>query len=222
MEYTMKQKPHKIEFCGWSNLFFRLIFISSMTISGFLYQYINKITDKAHVISTFIDTVIPFNKYFVLPYLFWYAYVIGTLVFLASLKNKKFYGLLLSINIGLIISYVVYLVLPTYVARPDITSSDIFSKAVIDFVYANDLPHNCCPSIHVLETTLVMLYIQKEKFANKIFKIAVHVIGVMIILSTMFLKQHYFIDVVVGATLGYTLYYVFEYKVFSRKKTTIK
>jgi PAP2 superfamily. len=67
-----------------------------------------------------------------------------------------------------------------------------------------------------------MLYIQKEKFAHKIFKISVHIIGIMIILSTMFLKQHYFVDVVLGATLGYALYYIFEYKVFSRKRNITK
>lgn len=211
MECTLKKKnSYKIEFCGWSNLFIRLLFMISIALSGSVYQYINRITTKAHIIDIFIDTVIPFNKYFVLPYLFWYFYVIGAMVFLASLKHKRFYGLLLSINIGLMISYAVYLIFPTYVARPHIVSTDMFSKVILDYVYGKDLPHNCCPSIHVLETTLVMLYIQKEKYIHKFFKIAVHIVGILIILSTMFLKQHYFIDVVLGATLGYSLYYIFE------------
>lgn len=223
MEYTLKQKTaYKIEFCGWSNLIIRLLFMASLWLSNLAYNYINQKTVNANIINTFIDNAIPFNQYFVVPYLFWFAYVIGVMIFLATLKNNKFYGILLGINIGLIISYIVYLVFPTYVPRPDVVTTDIFSKAVVNLVYAKDLPYNCCPSSHVLLTTLVMLYIQKEQSAHKILKIAVHIIGSMVILSTMFLKQHYFIDVVAGAILGYILYYIFEYKVFGSKKTIAK
>ncbi|HAZ36934.1 MAG TPA: hypothetical protein DCY71_03665, partial [Clostridiaceae bacterium] len=50
-------------------------------------------------------------------------------------------------------------------------------------------------------------------------KIISTIISILIILSTMFVKQHYFIDAVAGAALAYFIYAAFNYDEIIAKVT---
>ena len=109
--------------------------------------------------------------------------------------------------------YVVYYIYPTYVPRPIITESDFFSSLVLN-LYENDKPYNCFPSIHVLNSALIALYTYESEKVNKFTKTICVIVAVSIIISTMFVKQHYFADVVASVIFAFVLY-------FSFKKTNI-
>ena len=103
-----------------------------------------------------------------------------------------------------------YVILPTGLnLRPYyVPGSDIFARAV-RFLYSTDTPINVCPSIHVLTTvTLLIGYRRSRCFdepGRRWMRPAANVLGVAIILSTMLLKQHSCIDVVLGAALAFAL-----------------
>ena len=70
-----------------------------------------------------------------MPYLLGSALFVGFPIWAAfKAKKEEFEAFALSILLGTAISYLVYLIVPTYVVRPEISSTDIFSKAIDLFI----------------------------------------------------------------------------------------
>jgi len=90
-----------------------------------------------------------------------------------------------------------------------ITGSDFFSNLVLN-LYEADNPYNCFPSIHVLNSVLIALFTFESEKVHKLTKAICVIISVSIILSTMFIKQHYFADVVAGIIFACILYFSFR------------
>lgn len=76
-------------------------------------------------------------------------------------------------------------------------------------LYATDTPLNVCPSIHVFNSvTLMMAYYRSRIFetpAGRWMRPASAVLCVSIIASTVLLKQHSCIDVLLGILLAMVL-----------------
>lgn len=103
-----------------------------------------------------------------------------------------------------------YVILPTGLdLRPyRVYGSDIFAQAV-RMLYATDTPLNVCPSIHVFNSvTLMMAYYRSRIFetpGRRWMRPASAVLCVSIIASTVLLKQHSCIDVLLGILLAMVL-----------------
>ncbi len=83
---------------------------------------------------------------------------------------------------------------------------DIFSR-ITRRVYANDNPYNCFPSIHVFTTAYSCFIIKEGYFRDKLwFRYPLNLLGILIILSTLFVKQHVVLDGVAGTALAFLLY----------------
>ena len=86
--------------------------------------------------------------------------------------------------------------------------SDLFAQAV-RMLYATDTPLNVCPSIHVFNSvTLMMAYYRSRIFetpGRRWMRPASAVLCVSIIASTVLLKQHSCIDVLLGILLAMAL-----------------
>ena len=116
-----------------------------------------------------MDKFIPFNKYFILPYVSWYIFIAIFSAILCILDKERYLKLLITLNIGMITCYIIYYFYPTYVPRPMITGTDFFSNLVLN-LYAADNPYNCFPSIHVLNSVLIALYTYESEKVNKFIK----------------------------------------------------
>lgn len=103
-----------------------------------------------------------------------------------------------------------YVILPTGLdLRPyRVYGSDLFAQAV-RMLYATDTPLNVCPSIHVFNSvTLMMAYYRSRIFetpGRRWMRPASAVLCVSIIASTVLLKQHSCIDVLLGILLAMVL-----------------
>ena len=75
-------------------------------------------------------------------------------------------------------------------------------------LYKVDTPTNVLPSIHVYNTLVLAVVIIRDKdFKHpKMAKSFTIVVSILIILSTMFLKQHSITDVVAAFTMAGILY----------------
>ena len=86
--------------------------------------------------------------------------------------------------------------------------SDIFARAV-RFLYRTDTPINVCPSIHVFNSvTLLLAYYRSRLFERprlRWMRPAAAVLCGSIVCSTVLLKQHSCIDVVLGILLALAL-----------------
>jgi len=73
-------------------------------------------------------------------------------------------------------------------------------------VYKADQPYNCFPSIHVLSCYLMMKAIYKSSIKNRVNQAVVYSNSIIIILSTLFVKQHVILDVASGILVGELVY----------------
>lgn len=169
-----------------------------------------------HIIHTPLDDRIPFCEYFIIPYVIWYIYVCGTVLYLGlSEKDLKEYNRLIANMIaGMVLFVIISWLYPNgQDLRPDIVADNIFTKAV-QFLYTIDTSTNVLPSLHVFVSVACDTALCRNGWFKKhpSRQWAVHILTILICLSTMFLKQHSIIDVVAALfcnALSYLLIYRF-------------
>ena len=179
--------------------FIPLSFMISIVVSNIFYKILNNGDGNVNSLVTNVDKTIPFLKVFIVPYITWYGYIAVGLVYLCMKKRKAYYTSLISLNIGLIICYIIYATFQTTVPRPVITGSDILSK-LVNMIYKHDNPYNCFPSMHVTTTYILMKGINDTE-NNIIISFIFNIIGILIIVSTQFVKQHVVLDLVFALLL---------------------
>jgi membrane-associated phospholipid phosphatase len=168
----------------------------------------NCFKDNRLILSTKIDNFFPFTSFFIIPYELWFLFVTGGLILFAIIDHKYYYQLLSSILTGAAISYLLFYFYPTEIIRPVIHGNTLFDSMVKGY-YIYDRPYNCFPSIHVLYTVIITLFVCKF-FKNNYLRVAMFISCIIISISTLYVKQHYFIDVIAGALIGFILYLFFS------------
>lgn len=174
-------------------------------VLNIFYVLLNKGGNNVSNLVTFIDQHTPLIKVFVVPYLIWYPFILVTMFYLCVKDREVYFKTLVTYVLGLIFCYMTYVVFQTTVPRPVLTGDDIFTK-LLALVYASDQPYNAFPSIHVFTSFLMMKAISMSKIKNKVNQLLIHPISIVIILSTIFVKQHVILDVVSGILVAEVIY----------------
>ena len=182
-----------------------------------------------HLVSLPIDKQIPFCAPFVLAYYSWfiYSFLLLFLFFMVSeedyIKGYRFMA------IGMTIFILFNIVYPTSLdIRPETVPGNGPFAALIRTMYAVDTPTNVFPSIHVynsiamhaiiinskwLRNKLLTLSKGNEILASSRLRILYKVSTIwalLIILSTLFIKQHSIVDIIGGLVLA-GIVYLFVY-----------
>ena len=159
---------------------------------------------KIHMIHSLADDKIPFCPYFIIPYVLWYFFLIGTVIYFAVFcpSKKEYYQYLGTLGVGMTLFLLISYVYPNgQHLRPDLgsTGGGVFIS-VIRFLYKIDTPTNIFPSMHVFNATAscIALYQNERCRKNKLFTVSQIILTISIVLSTMFLKQHSVADVMVS------------------------
>jgi membrane-associated phospholipid phosphatase len=186
----------------------RLFWLVIILVSLVIYFPINHLVTGGWALSLPIDKFIPLYPPALIPYL------LGTLLFVAfpiwaSFYSKKdeFGAYTISFLTATIISYIIYLTLPTFVIRPEVHPQDYFSKAIV-LLYQNDDPYNAAPSGHTFYTLIYFLYIKAWVPKAQVISL---IIALLIITSALLTKQHYVLDVIFGLILGIIAYLTGRY-----------
>lgn len=168
-----------------------------------------------HVVHTVFDDMIPFCEFFIVPYLLWFPYMfVAIAYFIFFNKNKhEYYQLTFNLMLGMTVFLIVSYVYPNmHQLRPtEFPRENIFTDAV-RWLYRLDTPTNILPSIHVFNSLAIHMSLASCESMKKhtVIRRCSLALTVLIILSTMFLKQHSMIDVCMGSTLalfGYLFFY---------------
>jgi len=169
------------------------------------YEFLNNSSRGVYSLVTDLDNAIPFLKIFAIPYLLWYPFIIITLIYLCLNHRKIYYKAIATLVIGMLLSYLTFFLFQTTVPRPQLSGDDILTK-IVQGIYERDKPYNCFPSIHVLNSYAIMIGIRKSKCKNQIINVSVYLTGLLIILSTVFIKQHVILDLFLGLQLAEMIY----------------
>ena len=92
--------------------------------------------------------------------------------------------------------------------RPEVFTRDNFCIELVKRIYQTDTPTNVLPSLHVYNSIccyIAISYCEKLQHSRLIQKGSL-VLSILIILSTMFLKQHSVVDVVAACVMAYFMY----------------
>ena len=183
-------------------LYILLIILATIVVQLIFYAIADSFGYRAHLLTPgFVDNIVPFTTYFVYPYIFWYVMLIGVPYIIGLNDEKQFKKYILSVVICAVIALVVFIVYPTIMERPELIVKT-FSDRLLSYSYAVSTPTKSAPSIHVALSTLFIFGTLMTKELKSPYKIFVLIVSVLIIISTMFVKQHYFIDVLSGLCLG--------------------
>lgn len=151
---------------------------------------------KHYDLSIFIDNYIPFISIFIVIYVLSYIqWLIGYIV-IAKGNKEKYFKVIIGDIIAKLICLMFFIILPSYIIRPEIINTDIFNS-LTNFIYKMDEPVNLFPSIHCLESYIVFRGCLNLK-VPKSYKISMGIFTVLVCLSTVFVKQHVFIDIIGG------------------------
>jgi len=194
------------------------VFLYAFIYFPWFYYLEKNVTDEFHIIHTAFDEKIPFVEFFVIPYLLWFGFITFALLYFFFTDRNDFYHMTAFLITGMTIFLIISTIYPNgQILRPtEFTRDNIFVDLVKD-LYLGDTPTNIFPSIHAYNSIGVYLAVRNSARlkGNKFVQYGSFMLSVLIILSTMFLKQHSVIDVIGAIVLAipaYHLAYVWEPK----------
>jgi len=142
------------------------------------------------------DAHIPFVPMLVFGYALYYGWILLPVLLLRT--RGHFYQVMIGFILIQLPSILVFLVYPSQMTRPVVGGDDIASQ-LVRFLYRIDPGFNLLPSLHVGHSVLVALFFYT--FRPKAFP-WVALGTLLIVLSTVLIKQHVVLDVLAGAALA--------------------
>jgi len=172
------------------------------------------ILEKAIPVADFIiyspvDRHIPFNKWFVIPYIAWYPYIFITCVYFYFKSPYDFKKLMAFLAVGMFIACAIFTIYPNgQNLRPFIKPTDILNDIVLS-IYKSDTPTNSLPSLHVIYSMGVHTALLKSRkpINNTVLSLSL-VLMALISISTVFVKQHSIVDVFAGIAVSAVIYII--------------
>ena len=150
-----------------------------------------------HIIHTAVDDMIPVIEVFIIPYAMWLPYLVAGMIAIAirsrKLSRKTSYMLMAGMTLFIIISLVYPNMLELRAAIPD--RRNIFMDC-INYLHSIDTPTDVLPSLHVYDAIVVAAGLHLTFRDKKVMLVLSDILTALIVLSTMFIKQHSIIDVI--------------------------
>ncbi len=177
-------------------------------VYGLVFLYFERIrTCTYHPIESILDSFIPFIPQFIIPYFFWFVYLIGGLIYFFFKDVDAFKRCMWFIIITYSVTSLIYFIYPTCQnLRPALEETGIF-HTVVGGLYVFDTNTNVCPSIHVLGSMAICFsFFKSDTVKDKVFLFLNLISCLLISFSTVFLKQHSIIDVFCGLVLSFAAY----------------
>lgn len=175
------------------------------------FWYLEKtVTRNYHIIHIALDDKIPFIEFFIVPYLLWFGFIASAGFYFFFTGKNDFYRMAMFLVIGMTLFLIISTIYPNgQNLRPTDYERDNIFVDLVRYLYKKDTSTNVFPSIHVYNSIGVHIAIRNSERLkkNKFAQYSSFVLTVLIILSTMFLKQHSVLDVIGAIVLAIPVYY---------------
>ena len=147
-------------------------FIVSLAIlmlgNMFMYWFLKFFQGNPIYIDYYLDDKIPFWGWTVYIYNMFYPLFIFSFYHLYKKDKVHYYKGIISCAIGCICCYIIYLIIPTIMFRPEIPNYDAFTNLVLKVTFFFDEPPlNCFPSLHCVFCFQIVFSYIKAKFPMK-------------------------------------------------------
>jgi membrane-associated phospholipid phosphatase len=143
-----------------------------------------------------LDAAIPFIPGFILFYHL--GYILPALPAFVLRERREIRAALAAFAGVLFVSVAVFLLFPAVVERPPLAGEGVFAR-ILAFQYAVDAPYNTFPSLHVSLASLGYLIVLSTRRSLGAMLLPAYL---AVLVSPLFVKQHYIMDVVGGLLLA--------------------
>ena len=160
-----------------------------------------------------LDNIIPFAPAWAIFYLYlFYPLSALTMAWFALVDYKRGYALAFSLILINLVADIVYIVFPvtTDIYRQALLAHPIVGNPFADAMYAHyagDPSFNCFPSLHAAVATIcAYAWYRYARITRRRLVWAVAIVMIVVaagvVLSTLFVKQHYIADEIAGIALA--------------------
>ena len=179
------QFNHLLYLLGWVG-YFILYFLTENLIPY----------EKCYPVHCWLDDVIPFCEYFVIPYVGWYLLIVGSLIYFALYNPDNFKNMNKYIIITQIVAMIIYIAFPNRQdLRPEVFVRDNIFTEIVGLLYTADTCTGVCPSLHVAYSVGIASTWLREKSASKWCKAFIVTFCFFVCISVAFVKQHSVVDI---------------------------
>ena len=182
------QFRHLLFLLGWIG-YFILYFLTENLIPQ----------EKCFPVHCWLDDVVPFCEYFVIPYVGWYLLIVGSLLYFALYNPDHFTKMMKFIIVTQVTAMAVYIIFPNRQdLRPtEFVRDNIFTE-IVGLLYVADTSTNVCPSLHVAYSIGIASTWLKEQSASRLCKTLIVIFCLLVCISVAFVKQHSVVDIFVA------------------------
>ena len=168
---------------------------------------------------TWLDGYIPFCEWFVIPYCLWYPLLVAVGLWLLWKDREGFRRYLRFLALTFFLSELVWLLIPNgQDLRPAVMPRDNPLTRLVAGLYAIDTNTNVFPSVHIVGVMAAVAAVWNTPRLQKgAWRWGSALYGALIIVSTVFVKQHAVVDVLSGLMVG-AIAYVFVYVIVGRRR----
>lgn len=147
-----------------------------------------------------VDDSIPFCEWFIFPYIAWYLFLVVPGLILLFRDPEGFQRYMTLIGIGFLSAVIFCMIFPNgQDLRPDPLPRSNIATWLVSRIYAADTNTNVCPSVHVIGCYAVAYTAWKRLPKNRRgWRYPAIAASVLISASTVFVKQHSILDVLVA------------------------
>ena len=196
-----------------------LLYLPVYLIAFFI---IDNLKVEHYIIKCSLDALIPFNEWFIIPYSLWFLWFPGVAAFFLwhALKNNEqearedFIKLCIVMFSSMSVSLIIYVIFPNGIDLREPIERENIAAGIVRLIRVADTPYGVCPSIHVATIVAEALVIRDSvlKVLSKRLKYFAYFITLLIMYSTMAVKQHSIVDVIAGTVLAAVIYFAYSIK----------
>lgn len=200
--YVLAALPGLLAFLAWRTL------LASMLVSLAPVYFVISILTRGgptYAPEVALDRALPLQPVWMLVYGSLYAFVVLMPIFVVR-QQELFRRAMKAYLMVMIVAYAGFLLYPTAAPRPDEVVGDGFAAWSLRLAYSLDPPYNCFPSLHVAYSFVSALTCYR---VHRGVGAAASLWAALIGVSTLYTKQHYVADVIVGALAAYVAYLLF-------------
>ncbi len=189
---------------GWKNALISIALAVAVYFTNLIYDVLNH-GPAVWNLKTPLDAALPVVPVFVIPYVSLNPLVYLTLIVFMLFRTRIFHSACLAMITAWFVSYFFYFFFQTEVVRPVLAAGDVFTQ-MIRQVYATDNPFNDFPSLHTsISTILAIHWVRFDRRAGYVAAAWT----VLIVASTVLIKQHYVADLASGLLLAFGASWLF-------------
>lgn len=154
-----------------------------------------------------IDAMIPYVPFFFLPYLICFAYWALMYTYIIGLNIRRTANLIVTVLCSSVVIGLLFIFIPTEMSRPEDLGAGFFGW-LAKIAYAADSPVNLFPSFHCFTSWMCFVGIRGVKEVKLWLKITSFIMALLTFASTMFVKQHYFVDFIPSVIIAEFFWYL--------------